>query len=266
MPRSGRDHIRTPDDIWEEITQAGDFPGVTGAPRLMPIQTRIVMLQSGMRSPIGIKLRGPDIETLERFGLRLEALLKNVDGLEASTVLADRIVGKPYLEIDIDRSAIGRFGLAVEDVQDVIQIAIGGKTLSQTVEGRERFPIRVRYMREERDSVEALERVTVPTPTGQQIPLGDLTEIRYIRGPQMIRAEDTFLTTYVTFDAARGVGEVEAVDLARIAIDDALAAGALSVPEGVSYRFAGTYENHLRSERRLKVLIPVALAIVFVLL
>jgi Cu(I)/Ag(I) efflux system membrane protein CusA/SilA len=264
--RQWRDHIHTPDDIWEEITKAASYPGVTGAPRLMPIQTRIVMLQSGMRSPIGIKLRGPDIETLERFGLQIEAILKNVEGLEASTVLADRIVGKPYLEIDIDRQAIGRYGLAVEDVQDVIQIAVGGKTLSQSVEGRERFPIRVRYMREERDSVEALARVMVPTPTGQQIPLEELAEIRYVRGPQMIRAEDTFLTAYVTFDAARGVGEVEAVDFARAALDEALASGELILPEGVSYRFAGTYENQLRSERRLMVLIPVALAIVFVLL
>ena len=264
--RQWREHIRSPDDIWHEITQAADFPGVTGAPKLMPIETRIVMLQTGMRSPIGIKVRGPDLETIERFGLALEHELKAVEGIDPTTVVADRIVGKPYLEIDIDRGAISRYGLTVQDVQNVIQIAIGGKVLTNTVEGRERFPVRVRYMREERDSVESLGRVLVPTPTGQQIPLGELSEIRYVRGPQMIRSEDTFLTSYVTFDANRGIGEVEAVDLARAALDGAVADGRLEVPDGVSYRFAGTYENQVRSEQRLMILIPIALAVVFVLI
>ncbi|MCA9693247.1 MAG: efflux RND transporter permease subunit, partial [Myxococcales bacterium] len=148
--RQWRDHIRSPDDIWTEITRAGAHPGLTGAPKLMPIKTRIVMLQSGMRAAVGLKIKGPDLETIERFGVAVEALLKQLPEIEERTVLADRIVGKPYLELEINRAAISRYGLSVADVQDVIQIAIGGRVLTRTVEGRERYPVRVRYMREER--------------------------------------------------------------------------------------------------------------------
>jgi Cu(I)/Ag(I) efflux system membrane protein CusA/SilA len=264
--RQWRDHIRSPDDIWAEIAAAGEHPGLTGAPKLMPIKTRIVMLQTGMRSAVGIKIKGPDLATIEGFGLELEALLKELPEIKPSTVLADRIVGKPYLELAIDRDAITRYGLTIKDVQNVIQIAIGGKTLTRTVEGRERYPVRVRYMREERDDVEALARVLVPGRAGEQIPLEQLVDIRYVRGPQMIRSEDTFLNGYVTWDPADGVGEVESVEAVRRVLDRRIAAGDLVVPAGVSYRFAGTYENQQRSQARLVVLLPIALAVIFMLL
>jgi Cu(I)/Ag(I) efflux system membrane protein CusA/SilA len=265
--RQWRPHIHSPQDIWSEITAAAEYPGLTGAPKLMPIKTRIVMLQTGMRSAVGMKIRGPDLETIEAFGLQMEALLQSVpDKIARSTVFADRIVGKPYLEIDIDREAISRFGLSIVDVQTVLQIAVGGKMLTRTVEGRERYPVRVRYMREDRDSVEAIGRVLVPGRAGEQIPLRQLTSIRYVRGPQMIRGEDTFLNAYVTFDPAEGVGEVEAVEVAQKLIDDRIARGELVVPAGVSYRFTGTYENQLRSQARLLVLVPLALAVIFMLL
>jgi copper/silver efflux system protein len=265
--RQWRDHIRSPDDIWKEIDKAAELPGVTGAPKLMPIITRIVMLQTGMRSPVGIKVEGPDLETIETFGLALEAILKDLpETISPGSVFADRIVGKPYLEIDIDREAIGRHGLTIADVQDVIQVAIGGRVLTRTVEGRERYPVRVRYMREERDHVEALRDVLVPGRAGEHIPLQLLADIRYVRGPQMIRAENTFLNGYVTFDPASGVGEVESVEVARARIEEKIAAGELEVPAGVSYRFVGTYESQVRSEQRLKVLVPVALAVIFMVL
>ena len=265
--RQWRDHIRSPDDIWEEIVAAAEYPGLTGAPELMPIKTRIVMLQTGMRSAVGMKIKGPDLETIEAFGLKMEALFKSApDKIEASTVFADRIVGKPYLEIEIDREAISRFGLSIVDVQDVLQIAVGGKMLTRTVEGRERYPVRVRYMREERDSVDALGRVLIPGRGGEQIPLEQLAKIRYVRGPQMIRSEDTFLNSYVTFDPAEGVGEVEAVEVAQGLIDAAIADGSLTVPDGVSFRFTGTYENQLRSQKRLAILVPLALSVIFMLL
>ncbi|MCG8558006.1 MAG: efflux RND transporter permease subunit [Proteobacteria bacterium] len=264
--RQWRAHIHSPEDIWKEITKAAEYPGVTGAPKLMPIKTRIVMLQTGMRSAVGIKIRGPDLETLERFGLEVEGILKGVAEVEAATVLADRIVGKPYLEIEIDRQAIARYGLTIRDVQDMIQVAIGGRTLTRTVEGRERYPVRVRYMREERDSIEALGRVLVRASGGEQIPLAQLAKIQYVRGPQMIRSEDTFLTSYVTFDPSQGIGEVQSVRAAQRVLRDTIEAGDLQVPPGVSYRFAGTYENQLRSEERLRVLVPVALGIIFLLL
>lgn len=138
--------------------------------------------------------------------------------------------------------------------------------LTRTVEGRERYPVRVRYMREERDSVEALQALSVPTPGGEQVPLSQLAHIHYVRGPQVIRSEDTFLTSYVLFDRDPDVAEVEVVEAARAYIDQQIQSGRVAVPAGVSYRFAGSYENQVRSEQRLMVLIPIALALVFVLL
>lgn len=264
--RQWRDHIRSSRDIWSEIARSAQHLGVTGAPTLMPINARIVMLQSGMRAPMGIKVHGPTLEAIEAFGLRLEQLLKGVPAVRAETVFADRVVGKPYLEIDLNREAIGRYGLSIVDVQHVLQVALGGMTLTRTVEGRERYPVRVRYMREERDSIEALERIFVPTPGGEQIPIAQLADIRYVRGPQMIKSEDTFLTSYVLFDHRPDVAEVEAVEQARAVIQHSIDRGELQVPDGVSYAFSGTYENQVRSEQRLVLLIPVALALVFILL
>ncbi|MFW5924540.1 MAG: efflux RND transporter permease subunit [Myxococcota bacterium] len=264
--RNWRDHIQSPDDIWNEIVKVAEAPGLTSAPVLMPIQTRIVMLQSGMRAPMGIKVRGPDLETIEAFGLRLEEILKESPALRRDTVNADRVVGKPYLEIDLDRQALGRYGLTVEQVQNNIQVALGGMPLTRTVEGRERYPVRVRYMREERDSVEALERMMVATPTGEQIPLGQISSLRYVKGPQVIKSEDTFLTSYVLFDKRRDISEVGAVEQAQALIEGKIAEGDLDVPDGVSYAFAGSYENQVRSEQRLMILIPIALSIIFLLL
>jgi copper/silver efflux system protein len=264
--RQWRDHIRSPGDIWDEIVKAADRPGVTSAPVLMPIGARIVMLQSGMRAPMGIKVQGPSLEVIEKFGMELEAVLKTSPSIRAETVFADRVVGKPYIEIDIDRQAIGRYGLSITDVQDVLQIALGGMTLTRTVEGRERYSVRVRYMREERDSIEALDRITVSNKKGQHIPLTQLAEIRYVKGPQMIKSEDTFLTSYVLFDKNPGIAEVQAVTDAQNLIASKIKSGDLRVPDGVSYRFAGTYENQVRSEKRLMMLIPIALALVFILL
>jgi Cu(I)/Ag(I) efflux system membrane protein CusA/SilA len=264
--RNWRDHIRSPSDIWEEIIKAAGAPGLTSASMLMPINTRIIMLQTGMRAPMGIKVYGPDLETIEAFGMELEGLLGEVDGIRPGTVFADRVVGKPYIEIDINREAIGRYGLTIARVQDVIQVALGGRTLTRTVEGRERYPVRVRYMREERDSMDALGRVLVSTPGGAQIPLEQLTEVRYVKGPQVIKSEDTFLTSYVLFDKLPDLSEVDVVHNARALLSTKIERGELEVPAGVSYRFAGSYENQVRSEQRLILLIPVALALVFLLL
>ncbi len=264
--RNWRDHIRSPRDIWDEIVSAASAPGLTSAPMLMPINTRIIMLQSGMRAPMGIKVYGPNLETIEAFGMKLESLLRGVEGIRPETVFADRVVGKPYIEIDIDREAIGRYGLTIGRVQDGIQTALGGQTLTRTVEGRERYPVRARYMREERDSVEAIGRVLVSAPGGEQIPLEQLAEIRYVKGPQVIKSEDTFLTSYVLFDKQPELSEVDVVQEARAFLLSEIERGELEVPAGVSYRFAGSYENQVRSEQRLLLLIPVALILVFLLL
>ncbi len=264
--RQWRDHIRSSRDIWKELQKVAKIPGVTSAPELMPIAARIVMLQSGMRAPMGMKIRGPDLQTIEEVGMKIEALLKKVPGVRPDTVVADRIVGKPYLEIAIDREAIARHGISIKKVQDVIQIALGGRTLTRTVEGRERYPVRVRYMRERRDTVEQIKRVLVPSPLGHQLPLEQLARLRYARGPQVIKSEDTFLTGYVVFDKDEDKAEVDVVEAAQALLDEKIASGQLQLPDGVSYVFAGSYQNQLRSEKRLAVLFPTALILIFLLI
>ena len=264
--RQWREEIKSPDDIWDAIIAAAAIPGTTSAPKLQPIATRLVMLQSGMRAPMGLKVYGPDLETLDAVALDFEALLKQVPSIKSEAVLADRIVGKPYLEIDIDRDAIARYGIKISMVQDVIEVALGGKAVTQTVEGRERYPVRVRYMRELRDSIESIEAILVASPQGAQIPLRELATINYVRGPQVIKSEDTFLVGYVIFDKHDGYAEVEVVEQAQAFVEQQIASGALEIPDGVSYRFTGSYENQVRSEKRLLVVLPIALFTIWLIL
>lgn len=264
--RQWRDHIRTPDDIWQEIVQAADIPGTTSAPQLQPIAARVVMLQSGMRAAMGVKIKGPDLETIERTGLEIERMLKEVPSIDPATVIADRIVGKPYLEIVPDRKALARYGVPIQRFQDVLEVAVGGIKVTTTVEGRQRFPVRVRYQRELRDSIEALERVLIPSPDGVQIPLIQVAQIQYVRGPEMIKSEDTALVGYVLFDKIEGVAEVDVVEAADRLIREKEATGQFERPAGVTIAFAGTYENQLRASRTLRVLVPLSLFTIFLIL
>jgi Cu(I)/Ag(I) efflux system membrane protein CusA/SilA len=264
--RQWREHIRSPQDIWDEIVKAAVLPGTTSAPKLQPIQTRLVMLQTGMRAPMGLKVRAPDLETLDRIAVALERELRQVPAIRPDTVNADRVVGKPYLEIDINREAIARYGLNITDVQHLITVAIGGRNVTTTVEGRERYPVRVRYQRELRGEIEALESVLISAPDGAQVPLREVAEISYTRGPQMIRSEDTFLTAYVTFGGQSGIAEVEVVEQAQAFLQSQIEAGVLMVPPGVNWKFAGNYEHQLRAARTLSIVLPVALLIIFLIL
>lgn len=264
--RQWRDHIQSPRDIWDEIVRAAEIPGTTSAPLLQPIETRLVMLQTGMRAPMGLKVRAPDLETLDQMAVRLEGLLREVPAIRPETVSADRVVGKPYLEIHIDRERAARYGLNIMDVQDVITAAIGGRTITGTVEGRERYPVRVRYPRELRNDIEDLEHVLVPTKDGGQVPLMQVADIQYARGPQMIRSEDTFLTSFVTFGGAAGVAEVEVVEQAQAYLRDKVQSGELTVPPGVSWTFAGDYQHQLEAARTLTVILPVSLVVIFLIL
>jgi Cu(I)/Ag(I) efflux system membrane protein CusA/SilA len=287
-PRQWRDHIRSMDDIWQEIVKAGEVPGATSAPKLMPIATRIVMLQSGMRSPLGVKVKGRDLASLERVASTIEQALKTVAGVAPATVLADRVVGKPYLEIVIDRDRAARYGVRVVDAQRVIQTALGGRTVTTAIEGRERYPVRVRYQREERDSLEAMMGTLVPAasvvrpvgpsaspnspatdarPHRPHVPLSQIAELRYVPGPLAIKSEDGFLVAYVTFDRRQDAGEVEVAEAAQARIDHLLEEGALVLGDGMLRpEVAGTYVNQVRSERTLMVLLPVALLLIVVLL
>ena len=143
------------------------MPGVTSAPKLQPIETRLVMLQTGMRAPMGIKVKGQDLKQIEAFGVQLENIIKEAEGVKKEAVFADRIVGKPYLLIDIDREKIARYGISIQDVQDVLKVAVGGMVLTQTVEGRERYGVRVRYPRELRANPTDLKQIYVPVEKGK---------------------------------------------------------------------------------------------------
>ncbi|WP_026808437.1 efflux RND transporter permease subunit [Arenibacter latericius] len=264
--RNWRPEINSPDDIWNEIVRVTKLPGVTSAPKLQPIETRLVMLQTGMRAPMGIKVKGQDLHEIEAFGIELEEILKHAEGVKVEAVFADRIVGKPYLLIDIKRDRLARYGVSIEEVQQTLQVAVGGMPLTQTVEGRERYGVRVRYPRELRANPEDLKNIYVPVEKGNPVPLGELVEVRYEQGPQMIKSEDTFLVGYVLFDKMEGFAEVDVVENAQALIKEKIDNGDLIVPQGINYQFTGTYENQLRAEKTLSVIVPLALVIIFLIL
>jgi Cu(I)/Ag(I) efflux system membrane protein CusA/SilA len=264
--RQWRPEIETSDDIWDELVKAAKIPGLTSAPKLQPIAARIVMLQSGMRAPMGVKVKGPDLETIEKVGMQIEKFLKEIPSVAPAAVFADRIVGKPYLEIDIDRKAAARYGIKVEQVQMVLETAIGGMKITSSVEGRERYPIRLRYLREKRDSIEELGNILIATSSDAQIPLKQLADIRYARGPMVIKSEDTFLVGYVLFDKKSGHAEVDVVENCQAFLKNKIASGEFEIPSGVSYTFSGSYENQVRSEKKLMVVLPLALFAIFMLI
>jgi Cu(I)/Ag(I) efflux system membrane protein CusA/SilA len=252
----------TKNEILEELRKATDMPGV--APTwLQPIQTRVIMLQSGLRAMMGAKIFGADLKEIERIGLQLESIIKQVPG--AVDVIADRIVGKPYIEFKVNREAIARYGVNLRDVQDVIEVAIGGKNITWTVEGRERYPVRARYMREIRDNFEMLPKILVPTPTGAQIPITQVCDIEYTIGPSMIKSEDTLMVGYVTFNT-RERDEVSVVEDADKLVKAKIASGELKLPKGYYIKWAGQFENQIRANKRMAILLPICLFINFFIL
>lgn len=264
--RNWRSHIKSADDIWTEIVKVTKLPGVTSAPKLQPIETRLIMLQTGMRAPMGIKVKGQSLAQIEEFGLKLESILKQIPGVKKEAVFADRIVGKPYLLIDIDREKIARYGLSIENVQSTLEVAIGGKMITQTVQGRERYGVRVRYPREQRTSPENINDIYVPIPNGTPVPLKELVTLKYQQGPQVIKSEDTFLVGYVLFDKLADEVELTVIERAQNAIQGQIDRGELLVPKGINYQFTGTYENQQRAEKTLSIVVPLALVIIFLIL
>jgi len=264
--RQWRPQIKKPDDIWNEIVKVTDLPGLTSAPKLQPIETRLVMLSTGMRAPMGLKIYGPDLQSIEKAGMAFEQALKKVPTINPSSVFYDRALGSPYIEVKLNREAMARYGMNISDVQGILQAAIGGMSLSTSVEGRERFPIRVRYARELRDNPEDIKRILIPAMNGVQVPLGEIADIDYTRGEQMIRSEDTFLVGYVIFDKTEGNAEVGVVNEAASIIKKDIDSGQIIIPSGVSYKFAGNYEQEIRATKRLSIVIPISLLIIFLLL
>jgi len=247
----------TREDLVAELRRKTDIPGV--APSwLQPIETRIVMLQSGIRATIGQRIFGPTSKAIEEATRVFEQALKEVPG--AADVTALRLNGKPYLEIHPDRRRLARYGLGIEDVQRVIEIALGGMPLTQSVEGRERYPIRVRYDRAERDRLDAVRRAPVPIGADAYVPLSEVADVDLVVGPAMIRGEGGQLVGYVMFNA-KGRDEVSLVEAADRYLREKVAAGELRIPEGVYWDWRGRYQNQVRATKRLSFLIPVVLLI-----
>lgn len=270
----GRERRITKQEILDELQAKTNIPGVLPT-WLQPIQTRIVMLQTGFRAMMGVKVFGADPNEIEKIGLQMEQLLRRVPG--ATDVVADRIVGKPYIEYEIDREAIARYGVNIRDVQDVIEIAIGGENLTMSVEGRERYPIRVRYLRELRDNFQDLERILVPTSTGAHIPISQVAKIRYLTGPQELKSENGLLVGYVTLNT-RDRDEVSVVEEAESLLqaerrrsNELIAAGrheqaSLVVPAGYYWKWSGQFENQQRATQRLSWVVPLVLLTMFIMI
>lgn len=252
----------TKGEILAELQEKTAIPGVLPT-FLQPIQTRLVMLQTGFRAMMGVKIFGADLREIERIGLQIEQLLREVPG--ATDIVADRIVGKPYIQIEIDRDRIGRYGVNIRDVQDVIEMALGGMNLMESVEGRERYPIRIRLARDFREDSEAIQRIGVPTSSGAQVPLAQLASITTVLGPQEIKGERGLLVGYVTMNT-RERDEVSVVNDAESLLQQAVKDGRLKLPAGYYWEWSGQFENQVRATARMKLLVPITLFIMFVML
>ncbi len=247
----------TTEELIAELDRALQAPGVTNA-WTMPIRARIDMLSTGVRTPVGVKVFGRDLAEIEALGARLEEVLRDVPGTRS--VYAERVAGGYYLDVVPRRDQLARHGLTLEAVQRVIATAVGGATVTSTVEGRERYSVQLRYPRELRDDPEKLGRVLIATPGGALVPLAQLAEIRLVRGPSMVRDENGFLAGYVYVDIeGRDVGSYVAE--AKAAVERAV-----KVPVGYSLQWSGQYENMQRVRERLKVVVPITLALIIVLL
>jgi Cu(I)/Ag(I) efflux system membrane protein CusA/SilA len=247
----------TIEELTRQLDAAIRFPGVTNA-WTMPIKTRIDMLSTGIKTPVGLKLSGPDLAELQRIGERIEAVLREVPG--TSSVYAERVVGGNYLDFEIDRAQIARYGLTIADVQDVIQTAIGGSNISYTIEGLERYPINLRYSRELRDNLGSLRRVLVPTASGAQVPLDQLAALEIRKGPPSVKTENGRPIALVFVD-------LEGVDIGSYVADARRVVEArVALPPGYSITWSGQYEYLARAAARLRVIVPVTLGIIFLLL
>ncbi|MCP4901841.1 MAG: efflux RND transporter permease subunit, partial [bacterium] len=247
----------TKEKLIQELDEAIQFPGLTNA-WTMPIKTRIDMLSTGIKTPVGIKVGGPDLEELERIAKEVEAVVKPLDG--TLSAYAERVMGGTYLDIEINREASARHGLTVGDVQDIISSAIGGMNVSSTIEGLERYPINIRFPRELRDNVTALAEVGVPTPGGAQIPLNQLATLHVRQGPPMIKTEGARPNAWVYVDL-RGIDVGTWIKHARQVV-----AEEVEIPPGYTVFWSGQFEYMERARKRLLVIVPITLFLIFLIL
>ena len=250
---------RTPDELVDAMNDAVQIPGLNNA-WTMPIRTRIDMLSTGIKTPVGIKIAGPDLATLEQIGTEVEAVVRQVPG--TASAFAERVMGGHYIEFEIDRDAIARYGLTVGDVQDVLSVALGGMPLTTTVEGLQRYTVNLRYDRDFRSDLDSLKRdIVIPTPTGAQIPLGELATIKVVDGPMSIKTEDAVPNDWVYVDI-QGIDVGTYVQNAMHAVNTAIADGQIKMPPGYNLFWSGQYEYMLRAKARLLMVVPLTLLII----
>jgi Cu(I)/Ag(I) efflux system membrane protein CusA/SilA len=243
--------------IRQELNQRVQLPGLTNA-WVWPIKTRIDMLATGIKTPVGIKIAGPDLEVIQQIGQDIESALKDVPG--TASAFSERVAGGRYVTVDILRDQASRYGLNIDDVQDIVRTAIGGMNVTETVEGLERYPVNLRYPRGVRDSVEKLKDLAVVTPMGKQIPLSAVADIRVEGGPPMIKSENARLNGWIFVD-------IKGVDLGTyVAAAKEAVAGRVDLPPGYSVNWSGQYEYMERAKRRLAVVVPITLVTIVLLL
>ena len=247
----------TPEGLRAELDRVIKYTGLTNA-WVMPIKTRIDMLATGIKTPVGIKVAGPDLKVIERIGQDLERVLANVGG--TASVYSERVTGGRYVDVDIDRKRASRFGLNINDVQDVVRSAVGGMNVTQTVEGLERYPVNIRYPQRVRDSVEQLKLLPIVTPQGARIALADVADVNVVDGPPAIKSENARLNGWTYVDiTGRDLGSYVA-DAQRVVADF------VELPAGYSLAWSGQYEYMVRAKERLSIVGPVTLAIIVLLL
>ena len=253
---------RTPDELTDAMNAAVQIPGLNNA-WTMPIKTRIDMLATGIKTPVGIKIAGPDLAELERVASEVEAVVKSVPG--TLSAFAERTMGGNYIQFTIDRDAIARYGLRVGDVQDVLQVALGGMPLTTTVEGLERYDVNLRYSRDFRENLGALQNIIVPTPAGAQVPLGQLAKIETVHAPMGIKSEGAVPNAWIYVDE-KGVDIGTYVQMAMHAVNDAVAKGQVRLPSGYNIFWSGQYEYMLRAKARLMIVVPLTLLIIVLII
>ena len=253
---------RTPDELTDVMNAAVQIPGLNNA-WTMPIKTRIDMLATGIKTPVGIKVAGPDLAELERVASEIEAVVKAVPG--TLSAFAERTMGGNYIEFNIDRDAIARYGLRVADVQEVLEVALGGMPLTTTVEGLERYAVNLRYSRDFRENLGALREIVVPTPTGAQVPLGQLAKIETVHAPMGIKSEGAIPNAWIYVDV-KGIDIGTYVQMAMSAVNEAVAKGTIKLPSGYNIFWSGQYEYMLRAEQRLLIVVPFTLLLIILII
>jgi len=253
---------RTPDELEDAMNAAVQIPGLNNA-WTMPIKTRIDMLATGIKTPVGIKIAGPDLAELERVASEVEAVVKGVPG--SLSAFAERTMGGNYIQFNLDREAIARYGLRVGDVQDVLQVALGGMPLTTTVQGLERYEINLRYSRDFRENLQALRDIVVPTPGGAQVPLGQLATIETVHAPMGIKSEAAVPNAWIYVDV-KGVDIGTYVEMAMRAVNEAVAGGQIKLPGGYNIFWSGQYEYMQRARQRLMMVVPLTLLIIILIL